>query len=306
MANAPKSDQFPGNKALQHYFDDLMSPETIQTDAASKSSKPQINRPYEPIDESIKLKISQAERLLAKANALTSLFTDTAHSFAEELPLSQAKEPKEALPTSSIINISPLDELELGLTKTQNSSTAPGLSEKDTILNKENAANADIRDTEGNYSDGTRDVSISLKDSLPSNFQVLLCSVANITIAIPLVELGGIHKLTKIAPMAKQPSWCKGIFLKGSEKFICIDAAEWLIPSKYASSSDGEAYKFAVQLGKSQYMLCCNSINTTVEVSCHDVKWRENPATRPWLAGLLKERMCALIDGATLVKEVLE
>jgi purine-binding chemotaxis protein CheW len=31
-------------------------------------------------------------------------------------------------------------------------------------------------------------------------------------------------------------------------------------------------------------------------LSKEDVKWRTNDSKRPWLAGVIKEKMCALID----------
>jgi purine-binding chemotaxis protein CheW len=39
----------------------------------------------------------------------------------------------------------------------------------------------------------------------------------------------------------------------------------------------------------------------TVELNKSDVKWRNNSNKRPWLAGMVKDRMCALINVAELV-----
>jgi purine-binding chemotaxis protein CheW len=36
-----------------------------------------------------------------------------------------------------------------------------------------------------------------------------------------------------------------------------------------------------------------------------DIKWRDKRATRPWLAGLIKDKMCALID-VSATKALLE
>ena len=35
------------------------------------------------------------------------------------------------------------------------------------------------------------------------------------------------------------------------------------------------------------------------------MKWREHSGKRPWLAGLIKEKMCALVDVTSLI-ELLE
>ena len=152
----------------------------------------------------------------------------------------------------------------------------------------------------------TRDHRVSLQTSLSERFQVLLCKVAGLTIAVPLVELGGIHQLTKLSTIAGKPDWFKGILIKGDVKYQCIDAARWIMPEKVsAEMAKTIDYKFAIQLGKSPYVLCCESVSSTVELSKDEIKWRKDDIKRPWLAGLLKEKMCALIDGARMVQVVL-
>jgi purine-binding chemotaxis protein CheW len=255
---------YPSNQALQHYFDELMCEEP----AAVLPEKP---LDFEPVDEHTQFKISQADRLLAKASSIANLLTD---------------EPQCLFQPSA----SPTHALNDQINQT---------------VNKVNSADADITYTSANNEDLTRDISISLKDSLSSRFQVLLFGIANVTIAIPLVELGGIYEVTKISPIAKQPSWCNGILVKGNDKFICVDASAWLVSSQYVKTQQDKEYKFVLQLGKSPYVLCCNTISTTVDLAKEDIKWREDTKNRPWLSGLLKERMCALIDGARMIEDVL-
>ncbi len=154
---------------------------------------------------------------------------------------------------------------------------------------------------------GVRVRGSSLLDSLPERFQVLLCEVAGLNIAIPLLELGGIHKLTKISPIAGKPAWFKGILIKGDEKYNCIDAAKWIMPERYTPEmAETINYKFAIQLGKTPFVLCCESIHTTLDLTKTDVKWLNQEKKRPWLAGLIKEKMCALIDGTKMIELVLQ
>jgi purine-binding chemotaxis protein CheW len=283
MANTPQYSESPANKALQHYFDDLILPQNDQTQE----------------------KLSQAALLLAKANSVDNLLSVGAEKSSEKTSQVLAEDSVKTTLSSSFSNVYPVDEVDIALNDKQTLNQDEDNSEKSTRAYKENGLHADITKTRHNNSGQTRNIAISLKDSLPNRFQVLLCDIANVTIAIPLLELGGIHKLTKISAMAKQPSWCKGIFMKGSEKFTCVDVAEWLLPKKCSELKQDNEYKFAVQLGKTPYVLCCNSIVCTLDVSKEDIKWRDNIATRPWLSGLLKERMCGLIDGARIVQDVL-
>lgn len=277
MTSSQKNKDYPANKALRHFFDDLTQSKipTMSEKGTHLESKS---------DEQLIAKISQAERLLAKANTINDLLSDTV--------LEPSGENAELLASKSL-KIVPDDEV--NRLKQQKSSATVN----------ENKENLEFAET---YSKGqTRSLTISLKDSLSNQFKVLLFKIANMTIAIPLVELGGIHKISKISKVAKQPSWCKGIMVKGTEKFTCVDASSWLIPHKYDDGNDTvNECKFGVQLGKTSFLLCCNSISETVELSKDDVKWRENTSTKPWLAGLVKKEMCALMDGAQMVQDVLK
>ena len=244
----------PANQALAHYFDDLTQ-DFAQDDPNALAHEEKLN---------------QAERLLARANSISSLINDSFATATESVGL-QSIDYDEALVTCS----------------TENIQSDPSL-QNERNLHK------------GNHSQ------ISLRDSLPNQFQVLLCDVAGVTIALPLVELGGIQKLTKITKIAKKPSWFMGVMLKGDEKLNCIDASAWIRPERYASQQNAQTnYQFAVQLGKTPYALCCDGVSTTLALSKDDIKWRENTKNTPWLVGLLKENMCALIDGAKMVQNVL-
>lgn len=255
--------------ALKSYLDDLTEtlPSANYSDSALISTKV----------ASIDSKITTAERLLNKAQLLDTIV--------------EAAPENNPLPVEQNIGNELLD--------TNNAQQDKEISEI-----------ADIT-----YKQEIRSLDVSLQESLPAHFQVLLCEVSGVTIAIPLIELGGIHKIDKLSMVAKKASWFKGVLIKGNDKYNCIDAATWLVPEKYSKAKQAnnagehaqqDEYKFAVQLGKSPYALCCNSISHTIELTTGDVKWRANTKTHPWLAGLLKEKMCALIDGAKMVQEVLK
>jgi len=40
----------------------------------------------------------------------------------------------------------------------------------------------------------------------------------------------------------------------------------------------------------------------TVTLQHDDVKWLDNPSKRKWLAGLVKDKMCALLDVDALIE----
>jgi purine-binding chemotaxis protein CheW len=143
----------------------------------------------------------------------------------------------------------------------------------------------------------------SLQDSLDERFQALFFEVAGLTLAVPLIELGGIHEITKIAPLIGKPNWFMGVMLKNEDKFNVVDSARWVMPEKYDEKmAEDLNYRFLINLGKTPWGLACEKLVNTVELNKSDVKWRNNSGKRPWLAGMVKERMCALINVEELVE----
>jgi purine-binding chemotaxis protein CheW len=143
---------------------------------------------------------------------------------------------------------------------------------------------------------------IRLQDSLDDRFQALFFEVAGLTLAVPLIELGGIHEISKIAPIVGKPEWFMGIMLKNGESFNVIDSARWVMPEKYDDEmAENLNYRFLINLGKTPWGLTCEKLINTVELNKSDVKWRNNSTKRPWLAGMVRDRMCALINVAELV-----
>ncbi|MDF2177478.1 chemotaxis protein CheW [Aliiglaciecola sp. CAU 1673] len=129
------------------------------------------------------------------------------------------------------------------------------------------------------------------------SFQALYFRVAGLTLAVPLTELGGIHKLEKASPLIGKPDWFMGVMLHRDEKLKVVDTAQWVMPEKYSETlAESLNYQYLIMLGDSGWGLCCESLVNTVTLDQDDVKWREAHGKRPWLAGLVKEKMCALFD----------
>lgn len=141
-----------------------------------------------------------------------------------------------------------------------------------------------------------------VQELLEEQFQALFFEVAGLTLAVPLITLGGIHQLEKIGPLFGKPSWFRGVMLHREEKLNVVDTAQWVMPEKYDQSlADTLHYRYLIMLGESEWGLASESLVNTVTLSKADVKWREAQGKRPWLAGMVKERMCALIDVYQLI-----
>ncbi|WP_158967822.1 chemotaxis protein CheW [Paraglaciecola sp. L3A3] len=130
-----------------------------------------------------------------------------------------------------------------------------------------------------------------------TKFQVLLFEVAGMTLAVPLTELGGIHQITNINPLFGKPNWFKGVLLHREEKYNVVDTAKWIMSEKSAEKvAESTKYQYLIVLGESGWGLGCENLITTETLLPDDVKWRNVMGSRPWLSGMIKKKMCALLN----------
>jgi purine-binding chemotaxis protein CheW len=133
-------------------------------------------------------------------------------------------------------------------------------------------------------------------------FQVLLFEVAGMTMAVPLTELGGIHKIESVNPLFGKPAWFKGVFLHRDEKYNVVDTAKWIMPVKSAEKlAESTKYKYLIVLGESGWGLGCESLIATETLLPDEVKWRNVEGSRSWLSGMVKKKMCALMNVQQLI-----
>ncbi|MBL4899266.1 MAG: chemotaxis protein CheW [Colwellia sp.] len=151
---------------------------------------------------------------------------------------------------------------------------------------------------------GQGDFSVKPKKSYrEGSFQVLYFDVGGLTLAVPLIELGGIHQVDKTTSLMGKPKWFKGIMLYREEKINVVDTALWVMPEKYNEKLKNSLnYQYIIMLNKSGWGLSAENLIDTVTLSQDDVKWVDSPSKRPWLAGLVKDKMCALLDVDSLIQ----
>jgi purine-binding chemotaxis protein CheW len=141
------------------------------------------------------------------------------------------------------------------------------------------------------------------KDYRKGDFQAMFFDVAGLTVAVPLIELGGIHNSDKVTALMGKPKWFKGVMLRRDEKINVVDTALWVMPEKcdekLLSALD---YQYIIMLNDSAWGLTAENLVDTVTLKQEDVKWLDSSSKRPWLAGLVKDRMCALLDVDSLIK----
>jgi chemotaxis signal transduction protein len=129
-----------------------------------------------------------------------------------------------------------------------------------------------------------------------SSFQTLIFEISGVKLAVPLVELGGIHPFVPLQHIIGKPDWYAGFVQLKGKAVNCIDGAKWLLTDKRPSNESTLDYQFIIMLNDTNWGIACHNLVDTVLMFKEEVKWRDTDIKRPWMAGLVKEQMCAMLD----------
>lgn len=133
------------------------------------------------------------------------------------------------------------------------------------------------------------------------DFQVLYFDVNGVTFAVPLDELGGIHRTGEMSHLIGRPDWYLGLQMSKEDQLDVVDTAKWVMADRLPDEAYKEAYQYVVMLGESQWGLASTQLMGTESLNTEKVRWREQAGKRPWLAGMVKEKMCALIHVEAMI-----
>lgn len=129
-----------------------------------------------------------------------------------------------------------------------------------------------------------------------SRFDVLLFKVSGLTLAVPLISLGQIQPLTdELTPLFGQADWFMGLQPTPAGKIRTVNTAKFVMPERYDERFLQTA-KYVVSINGVPWGLAVDSVNQPIRLMPDDVKWRSDRSKRPWLAGTVKDHMCALLD----------
>lgn len=88
-----------------------------------------------------------------------------------------------------------------------------------------------------------------------------------------------------------KPDWFAGVMTQRETQLNVVDTTRWIMPGREAS----EPYQYLVMLGNSQWGLACHELHGTELLVRDRIQWRGSAGKRPWLAGMVKDKMCALL-----------
>ncbi len=133
-------------------------------------------------------------------------------------------------------------------------------------------------------------------DALPDPFQCLLFEVGTLKLAVPLMELGAICQLLEpLTPLFGQPDWYLGIYSFQGRNIRVVDTGHWVLQDRYSAELKKQ-YQFLLTFPDQDWGLAVSSLHEAVQIRQSEVAWRAIRETSPWMAGVVRKHMCALLD----------
>jgi purine-binding chemotaxis protein CheW len=131
------------------------------------------------------------------------------------------------------------------------------------------------------------------------DFQALLFQVGRLSLAVPLIKLHSVIPWTDgISALPNRPRWCLGAMRYRDRNMVVIDTARLVLPpDRREDPADGAAgHGHILVVGDGRWGLACHTVGEVIRLRPDEVKWRGAHSRRPWLAGTVLGRLCALMD----------
>ncbi len=120
-----------------------------------------------------------------------------------------------------------------------------------------------------------------------------LCSVSGLQLAIPKAQVERIGPVPEIAAAAvPSPPWLMGSAIRNGRVCHAVDLARIIVPGGSAQV----APERAIFIAEGDWLLAVDSIDAEQTLASKNVRWRENPVSRPWLAGMASDPLCAVLN----------
>jgi purine-binding chemotaxis protein CheW len=136
-------------------------------------------------------------------------------------------------------------------------------------------------------------------------FQCLMFNVVGISLAVPLVKLNGVIPWdNNLTPMPGHSDAFLGLLRHLDKNVKIMDTAQVILPPaqlQQVPAVDARIQKI-ILMDEGRWGLACDEIGEVITLQADDVRWRSEAGRRPWLAGTISERLCALLDTDELAR----
>ena len=141
-------------------------------------------------------------------------------------------------------------------------------------------------------------------------FQVMLFTVAGLTLAVPLDGLNGVVEWKDdLAEMPGHADFYLGILQHLGQRIPIVETASLVFPpEKLKSLAVAEAHERItriVLIDEGRWGLAVDSVEEVITLQHDQVRWRSERTQRKWLLGTVVEHMCALIDPQAFAEKLL-
>ncbi|MDP1708233.1 MAG: chemotaxis protein CheW [Gammaproteobacteria bacterium] len=134
-------------------------------------------------------------------------------------------------------------------------------------------------------------------------FQVLLFSVAGLTLAVPLAELHGVLTWSKgITPLPGHAPFFLGVRVHLGCNVKVIDTGALIAPRQRRPEEMN--LRHIILIGGGEWGLACEDIGEVITLRAQDVRWRSARTERPWLVGTVTAHLSALLDTQAFATEL--
>ncbi|MBA1149564.1 chemotaxis protein CheW [Ectothiorhodospiraceae bacterium WFHF3C12] len=129
------------------------------------------------------------------------------------------------------------------------------------------------------------------------DFQALIFHVGGLKLAVPLVKLHSVVPWEEqVTPMPNQPGWCHGLFNYRGHNVRVVDTAALVLPADKRAEAAADTPEQILVVGDGRWAMSCTRVGDVVRLKPGEVKWRTARGQRPWLAGTVREKLCAVMD----------
>ena len=149
---------------------------------------------------------------------------------------------------------------------------------------------------------GTKETGVP--DWANGTFQCLLFRLRGMRLALPLSALDSILKWDgRATRIPGQPSWHRGVILYRGNRLVVVDTARLIMPERLPPATAAVPRNgHLLIVGDGRWGLACDSLQRPVSLRADAVHWRRGGGRAPWVAGTIRERLCALLDMEQLLR----
>jgi len=130
--------------------------------------------------------------------------------------------------------------------------------------------------------------------------QCLLFSVGAVKMAIPLKRLSRVQVLQQVTAIVPRADIYCGLLYSLGQQVRVVDTQRLIMPERYDAEAAAR-YSHVIVMESAAgpsgvWGLAVNEIAESVVLEPGDIQWRKSDSKHPWLAGILRQCMCVLLD----------